>query len=150
MEIEKGIEDEILKELSNSETFWTDLYTFMEKSKYSFNDFYKVLKELVEEDVIKTENKQNLPKLNLIAKGKLWSENGYSFKLNKRGYLDIENSKLQKESFEYQKTIRSQSVKISNLTTDNLRLNNLDIRFRWYISIGSFLVGIITKFLLDK
>lgn len=150
--MKKEIENEILKELLSSETFWTNLYPFMKRksTEYSFNDFHKVLKELVDEEIIKAENKDSFYKLNLIAKGKLWKKDGYTFKLNKRGYLEIENSKLQNESFEYQKTIRSQSEKISNLTTDNLRLNNWDIRFRWAIAIGSFLGGIIIKHFLDK
>lgn len=31
------------------------------------------------------------------------------------------------------------------LTFDNLRLGNWDIRFRWHIAFGGFLIGFITK-----
>jgi hypothetical protein len=49
------------------------------------------------------------------------------------------------EEFEYKETIRKQSEKIAELTTDNLRLQNWDIRFRWYIAIVTFILGIIIK-----
>jgi predicted transcriptional regulator len=117
MEIEKGIEDEILKELSNSETLWTNLYPFMKNSEYNFNDFYKVLKELIEEGVIKAENNNSFVDLQFTKKGKLVGCNELTFKLNKKGYLEIENAKLQNEKLEYELTIRNleEELKISSL-----------------------------------
>lgn len=64
--------------------------------------------------------------------------------------LETENLKLQKEVFEYQKSIRNKEDQIRNLTKDNLRLGNWDIRFRWYIAIGGFIFGFITKYFMDK
>lgn len=64
--------------------------------------------------------------------------------------LEFDNLKLQNENLEYQKSIRNMENKIKKLTTDNLRLENWDIRFRWYIAIIGFLIGIITKYFMDK
>lgn len=64
--------------------------------------------------------------------------------------LTVKNLDLQNEATEYKKEIRHQESQILNLTRDNLRLNNWDIRFRWYIAIGSFLIGVIIKYFMDK
>lgn len=64
--------------------------------------------------------------------------------------LEIENLKLQKEASEYQKSIRNKEEEIRNLTRDNLRLGNWDIRFRWYIAVGCFIFGFITKYFIDN
>lgn len=64
--------------------------------------------------------------------------------------LEIDNLKLQKEASEYQKSIRSKEGEILILTRDNLRLGNWDIRFRWYIAIGGFIFGFITKYFMDN
>ncbi|GIZ10105.1 MULTISPECIES: hypothetical protein [Flavobacterium] len=64
--------------------------------------------------------------------------------------LEIENLKLQKENSEYTKTLRQKEAEIRNLTRDNLRLNNWDIRFRWVIAIITFLIGFITKYFIDN
>jgi len=64
--------------------------------------------------------------------------------------LESENLKLQNENLEYQKSNRVKEEKIRELTIDNLRLGNWDIRFRWYIAIGSFIVGFIIKYFIDK
>jgi hypothetical protein len=62
--------------------------------------------------------------------------------------LEFENLKLQKEAAEHQKSIRNLESQIKGLTRDNLRLNNWDIRFRWQLAIGGFIVGLITKYLI--
>lgn len=64
--------------------------------------------------------------------------------------LEIANLELQKESSEYSKTLRQKEEEISNLTRDNLRLGNWDIRFRWYITVTSFIIGFIIKYFIDK
>nr|WP_314895597.1 hypothetical protein [uncultured Flavobacterium sp.] len=64
--------------------------------------------------------------------------------------LEVENLKLQKEASEYQKSIRDKEYQIRNLTSDNLRLGNWDIRFRWYIAIGGFIGGFVTKYFIGK
>ncbi|AWG22891.1 hypothetical protein FFWV33_15840 [Flavobacterium faecale] len=64
--------------------------------------------------------------------------------------LEIDNLKLQKEAFEYQKSIRIKEDQIRNLTSDNLRLGNWDIRFRWYIALISFIIGFIIKYFIDN
>ncbi|MNQ78837.1 hypothetical protein D3C85_937590 [compost metagenome] len=64
--------------------------------------------------------------------------------------LELENLKLQKETAEYQKSIRNKEDQIRNLTRDNLRLGNWDIRFRWYIAVGGFIFGFITKYFMNK
>lgn len=69
---------------------------------------------------------------------------------NKKSELEIKNLELQKENFEHQKSIRGLESQIRNLTRDNLRLGNWDIRFRWYIAVGGFIIGFITKYLLTS
>ncbi len=64
--------------------------------------------------------------------------------------LEFENLKLQNEASEYQKSLRDLENKIKGLTRDNLRLNNWDIRFRWYLALGGFIIGVITKYFIDK
>jgi len=64
--------------------------------------------------------------------------------------LVLENLKLQNEAAEYQKSIRGLESQNRNLTRDNLRLENWDIRFRWYIAIGSFIVGFVLEFIMGK
>ena len=54
------------------------------------------------------------------------------------------------ENLLYEKSKREQSEKIINLTEDNLRLQNWDIRFRWYIAIGTFILGVIIKHIIGK
>ncbi len=55
---------------------------------------------------------------------------------------------LTAENLEYQNSKIELEKQIQNLTRDNLRLNNWDIRFRWLIAIGTFIAGIITHYLL--
>jgi hypothetical protein len=59
-------------------------------------------------------------------------------------------SLLTAENLSYEKSKREQSEKIINLTEDNLRLQNWDIRFRWYIAIGTFILGLIIKHIIGK
>lgn len=69
---------------------------------------------------------------------------------DKKSKLEIDNLTLQKENLEYQKSIREKESQIRNLTTDNLRLGNWDIRFRWLIAFITFLLGIFFKYFIDK
>lgn len=71
-------------------------------------------------------------------------------KAESKEILEIANLKLQKESSEYSKTLRQKEEEIRNLTRDNLRLGNWDIRFRWYIAATSFIIGFIIKYFIDK
>ena len=63
--------------------------------------------------------------------------------------LEIDNLKLQKEGAKYQQSIRNKEDEIRNLTRDNLRLGNWDIRFRWYIAVISFIIGFIIKYFIN-
>lgn len=140
--IKKEIENEILKELLSSETFWTDLYPFMKRksTEYSFNDFHKVLKELVEEEIIKAENENSFNDLKLTKKGKLVGKNELTFKLNKKGYLEIENAKLQNEKLEYELTIRNQKERIRNLTERLTKIKLL--KAYWWLLGIIFMIGL--------
>ncbi|EOG6897060.1 hypothetical protein, partial [Flavobacterium psychrophilum] len=80
----------------------------------------------------------------------LESEKLKSEKAESKGVLEFENLKLQKESSEHSKTLRQKEDEIRDLTRDNLRLGNWDIRFRWYIAVGGFIFGFITKYFMDK
>ena len=65
-----------------------------------------------------------------------------------RGFAKIEKEHIEiKEKSEQKENLEEQ---IRKLTRDNLRLGNWDIRFRWYIAAGSFIVGIIVKYFIDK
>lgn len=70
--------------------------------------------------------------------------------LEAKEILEFENLKLQKEASEYQKEIRNKEEQIRNLSRDNLRLGNWDIRFRWYIAAGGFIIGIIIKHFIEQ
>jgi predicted DNA binding CopG/RHH family protein len=71
-------------------------------------------------------------------------------KNNIKSNLEIENLQLQKESAKYFKTLRQKEDEIRNLTRDNLRLGNWDIRLRWYIAVISFIIGFIIKYFIDN
>jgi len=112
----------------------------------------KSLCNLMKDKRIKTRVKSNE---NIISKitpegieklNKIESESNNNIKTN----LEIECLKLQKESVEYSKTLRQKEDEIRNLTRDNLRLGNWDIRFRWYIAVISFIIGFIIKYFIDK
>lgn len=64
--------------------------------------------------------------------------------------MELKNLELQKDNSEHQQSIRGLESQILNLTRDNLRLENWDIRFRWYIAIGGFIIGFLTKYLATK
>jgi len=77
----------------------------------------------------------------LIAESKL---------IKQKSDLEISNLEIQKETLEYQKSIRDKEAQIRNLTTDNLRLGNWDIRFRWLIAFLTFVIGFIVKYFINK
>lgn len=66
-----------------------------------------------------------------------------------REKLELENLKFQKENSEYQLSIRDKEEQIRNLTRDNLRLGNWDVRFRWLIAIITFVIGFLIKYLIE-
>jgi hypothetical protein len=83
------------------------------------------------------------------ANGRYVSSNGITpyFLFEKGGYTQAEkNEKLLKEKTKKKENYEEQ---IRTLTIDNLRLGNWDIRFRWYLATGSFLLGIIVKYFID-
>ena len=70
--------------------------------------------------------------------------------LKQKSNLEIKNLELQNENLEYQKSLRKKEDQIRNLTRDNLRLGNWDIRFRWSIAIGTFIIGFIFNHFIDN
>ena len=70
--------------------------------------------------------------------------------LKEKELLEFDNLKLQKEASEHERLIRDKNDQIRDLTRDNLRLGNWDIRFRWYIAVAGFIIGIITKYFIDN
>jgi len=58
--------------------------------------------------------------------------------------IGIKNHLENKNNIEYLET------QIKKLTRDNLRLNNWDIRFRWYMAGIGFVIGFIMKHFIDK
>ena len=77
------------------------------------------------------------------------NENNDSIELKIKD-LTVRNLDLQNEAYEYQRKIRDKETQIRKLTSDNLRLNNWDIRFRWVIAFITFIIGFITKYYIDK
>lgn len=59
--------------------------------------------------------------------------------------LEIDKSKLEIEKLDYEKSIRELDSSIKTLTSENLKLQNLDIKFRWYIAFLSFVLGLIIE-----
>lgn len=57
--------------------------------------------------------------------------------------------KLTFDNLEYSESIRIKEEKIRDLTEDNLKLNNWDIKFRWIIVIITFLIGFFTKYVIS-
>ena len=78
------------------------------------------------------------------------NENELELKQQEKEDLELQNLKLQNEASEYQKSIRTKETQIRNLTRDNLRLGNWDIRFRWLIAVITFLIGFAIKYVIDK
>jgi len=68
---------------------------------------------------------------------------------DKRTMLDDRIQELTAENLEYHKEQRDKDEQIKNLTKDNLRLGNWDIRFRWAFYVVSAIVGFIIKWLID-
>ncbi len=65
-----------------------------------------------------------------------------------RGFAKIEKENIEiKEKSDQKENLEEQ---IRHLTRDNLRLENWDIRFRWYIASGSFIFGFIVKYFIDN
>ncbi len=60
------------------------------------------------------------------------------------------NLELQNENLEYQKSLQKKEEQIQNLTRDNLRLENWDVRFRWYVAVVTFIIGFIIKHFIDN
>ena len=58
--------------------------------------------------------------------------------INQKESLEIDKLKYEKEN----KALRDENLKLS---TKNLKLRNWDIRFRWYISALTFIIGLITE-----
>ncbi|TRX34088.1 hypothetical protein [Flavobacterium restrictum] len=94
-----------------------------------------------------------------IAKNKGWlnylidlesQKKNQENKNNLKEKLEIENIQLQNEASKYQKTIRDKEELIRNLTSDNLRLGNWDIRLRWYLAVLGFIMGFVTKYFIGK
>ncbi len=57
----------------------------------------------------------------------------------------------EEEQLKIKKEVRENlEGQIRELTRDNLRLNNWDIRFRWLIAIATFLTGFFIKYLIDN
>ena len=57
-----------------------------------------------------------------------------------------------KEKQSKEKTDQKENLEeqIRELTRDNLRLDNWDIRFRWLIAIVTFIIGFAIKYFIDK
>lgn len=68
----------------------------------------------------------------------------------KKENLELENLALQKETADYHKSIRKKEYEIRELTKANLRLNNWDIRFRWIISIITFIIGFLLNYIIKN
>ncbi|MGM5471171.1 hypothetical protein ACS386_12905 [Flavobacteriaceae bacterium LMO-SS05] len=77
------------------------------------------------------------------------SNSASDFKKEKE-LLEFEVLKLQKKISENEITIKYKNDKIRDLTIDNLRLNNWDIRFRWLIAVITFLIGFAVKYFIDN
>lgn len=84
-EINKDIEKLIFEELKKSKGFWVDLFPLIDKSKYSYSEFYYILKELIGENKIKIRKGNNIDLLKLTKKGKLINNNELQFRIDKKG-----------------------------------------------------------------
>lgn len=82
---------------------------------------------------------------------KIFSDFAVESELKKqKGNLELKNLELQNENLEYQQSLRKKEEHIRRLTRDNLRLENWDIRFRWYIAVITFVIGLILKHFIDN
>lgn len=82
--VNKKIEKLVLKYIENSNNFWVDLFPLIEKSEYSYSDFFNILTELIKEKKIKIKDGNNISFLKLTKKGKLINENELFFKIDKK------------------------------------------------------------------
>ena len=71
-------------------------------------------------------------------------------KENKKQKLKDKIDALTIENLEYQNSKIDLENQIQLLTRDNLRLTNWDIRFRWLIAIGSFIIGLISSYFISN
>lgn len=60
-----------------------------------------------------------------------------------------EKDDLEIEKLNYEKSIRELEQKNRELVCENLALQNWDIKFRWVIAFGTFIFGIIFKYLIS-
>jgi len=60
-----------------------------------------------------------------------------------------EKEDLEKEKLRYEASIRELEQKNRELVCENLALQNWDIKFRWVIAFGTFIFGIIFKYLIS-
>ncbi|WBX72872.1 hypothetical protein PG913_08135 [Tenacibaculum pacificus] len=82
--VNKKIEKLVLKYLESSDNFWVDLFPLIEKSEYSYFDFFNILSELIKEKKIKIKDGNNISFLKLTKRGKLINENELFFKIDKK------------------------------------------------------------------
>ena len=83
-EITKDIEKLILKYLNDSKSFWVDLFPLIEKSKYSYFEFFNILTELIKEKKIKIKDDNNISFLKLTTNGKLINKSELFFRIDKK------------------------------------------------------------------
>ena len=70
-------------------------------------------------------------------------------KAESKEVLEVENLKLQKESIEYSKTLRKKEDEIIKLTSENLILQNRQLRMYVLYSVLSFISGAVLTNLKD-
>ncbi|CAM3974036.1 hypothetical protein [Flavobacterium weaverense] len=131
---------------------------FKENDAYTIEitEFNKCVNNISEVKIITEILKYELELMTSISKGTYKLTNkGIIFSFDDiedkqiKNKLELDNLKLQKEAAEYQQSIRNKEYEIRNLTRDNLRLGNWDIRFRWYIAVISFIIGFIIKYFIN-
>lgn len=149
----------LLNESKNKKLFRIE---FEDEKGNSINDSQRFANILEEKGLVNIENVKRL-RCDLTEFGYevyknggwlIYLENLESLKLKENSdmlikeNLEIEVLKLQKESSEYSKNIREKERQIHNLTSDNLRLVNWDIRLKWYIAVIGFIIGFLTKYFI--
>ena len=131
---------------------------FKENDAYTkdINEFKKCVNNISEVKIITEILKYEVELMTSISRGtykltKKWIIFSFDDIEDKqiKNKLELDNLKLQKEAAEYQQSIRNKEDEIRNLTRDNLRLGNWDIRFRWYIAVISFIIGFIIKYFIN-
>jgi hypothetical protein len=154
----------LLKEKENNSVFFVEfldinkqdfrqLGKFKESERLAQNMLSKGLIDINQELAILTEFGFEIAKMggwSAHLKEKSERENKITSENREKDKLEKDNLVLQKENLEYQKSIRDKIEQIQNLTRDNLRLSNWDIRFRWIIACITFVIGFIVKYFIDK